>query len=117
MKSHSGTIRLALAFAALLAALTMVIYRQSRALEVLRAADEMRSARVIAEAERSELARRIQTLQSRARVVTDARTRLGMHVPSADEIVILPLNGIVTPAPSQVPAPATTPTPSIAGLP
>ena len=109
MKSHSGTIRLALAFAALLAALTMVIYRQSRALEVLRAADEMRSARVIAEAERSELARRIQTLQSRARVVADARTRLGMHVPSANEIVILPLNGIT--------APATTPAPSIAGLP
>ena len=111
MRSHSGTIRLALAFAALLGALTMVIYRQSRALEVLRAADEMRSARVIAEAERSELARTIQTLQSRARVVTDARTRLGMHVPSANEIVILPLNGMVTPAP------ATTPAPAIAGLP
>src|SRR5688572_372318 len=111
MRSHSGTIRLALAFAALLGALTMVIYRQSRALEVLRAADEMRSARVIAEAERSELARTVQTLQSRARVVTDARTRLGMHVPSAEEIVILPLNGMVTPATTQAPAPA------IAGLP
>jgi cell division protein FtsL len=107
MRSHAGTIRLALAFAALLGALTMVIYRQSRALEVLRAADETRSARVIAEAERSELARRIQTLESRARVVADARTRLGMHVPSANEIVILPLNGNLTPSPS----------PSIAGLP
>ena len=93
MRSHTGTIRLAFAFAALLAALTMVIYRQSRALEVLRAADEMRGARVIAEAERSELTRRIQTLESRTRVVSDARERLGMHVPSADEIVILPLNG------------------------
>ena len=110
MKSHSGTIRLALAFAALLAALTMVIHRQSRALEVLRVADDMRSARVIAEAERSELARRIQTLQSRARVVTEARTRLGMHVPSATEIVILPLNGIT-------PSPAPASAPSIAGLP
>jgi cell division protein FtsL len=111
MRSHSGTIRLALAFAALLASLTMVIYRQSRALEVLRAADEMRSERVIAEAERSELARRVQTLQSRARVVSEARTRLGMHVPSADEIVILPLNGTISPAPSSAPSP------SIAGLP
>ena len=111
MRSHSGTIRLALAFAALLGSLTMVIYRQSRALEVLRAADEMRGARVIAEAERSELARRIQTLQSRARVVTEARTRLGMHVPSADEIVILPLNGTLSPSPSP------SPSPSIAGLP
>ena len=89
--SHSGTIRLALAFAALFAALTMVIYRQSRALEVLRASDELRGARVVAEAERAELLRRIQGLESRARVVADARDRLGMHVPSADEIVILPL--------------------------
>jgi cell division protein FtsL len=113
MRSHSGTIRLALAFAALLGALTMVIYRQSRALEVLRVADEMRSERVIAEAERAELARRIQTLQSRSRVVTEARTRLGMHVPSAHEIVILPLNGTATPASAPAPAPA----PSIAGLP
>lgn len=106
MKSHSGTIRLALAFAALLGALTMVIYRQSRALEVLRAADEMRDARVIAEAERSEFTRRIQTLESRTRVVADARDRLGMHVPAADEIVILPLNGTVSPVRTPSPAPS-----------
>jgi cell division protein FtsL len=91
MRSHSGTIRLALAFAALFAALTMVIYRQSRALDVLRAADELRGARVVAEAERAELTRRIQTLESRTRVVAAARDRLGMYVPSANEIVILPL--------------------------
>jgi cell division protein FtsL len=91
MKSHSGTIRLALAFAALLAALTLVIWRQSRALETLRAIDQLRGARVLAEAERSELLRNIQTLESRARVVADAQTWLGMHVPSASEIVILPL--------------------------
>ena len=112
MRSHTGTIRLAFAFAALLAALTMVIYRQSRALEVLRAADEMRGARVIAEAERSELARRIQTLESRTRVVADARERLGMHVPSAEEIVILPLNGRLAPS-----SPSASPSPSIAVLP
>ena len=111
MRSHSGTIRLALAFAALLGALTMVIYRQSRALEVLRAADEMRGARVIAEAERAELTRRIQKLESRARVVADARDRLGMHVPSASEIVILPLNGRMKASPSP------SPTPSVASLP
>lgn len=96
MRSHSGTIRLALAFAALLGSLTLVIYRQSRALEVLRGMDQVRSARVIAEAERSELLRNIQMLESRARVVADARDRLGMHVPSAEEIVILPLNAPAT---------------------
>lgn len=93
MRSHSGTIRLALAFAALLGALTMVIYRQSRALETLRYVESMRANRVIAEAERGELTRRIQTLESRGHVVTAARDRLGMHVPSAEEIVILPLTG------------------------
>lgn len=93
MRSHSGTIRLALAFAALLGALTLVIYRQSRALENLRYVEGMRADRVLAEAQRAELSRRIQTLESRAHVVTAARDRLGMHVPSASEIVILPLNG------------------------
>jgi len=92
MRGHAGTIRLALAFAAMFAALTLVIWRQSRALELLRAMDTMRSARVIAEAQRSELIRNIQMLESRARVVADARDRLGMHVPSAQEIVILPLS-------------------------
>lgn len=91
MRSHAGTIRLALAFAALLGSLTMVIWRQSRALEVLRSVDELRSARVIVEAERSELTRRIQRLESRGRVVVAARDRLGMRVPSAAEIIILPM--------------------------
>lgn len=92
MRTHNGTIRLSFAFAALLAAMTLVIWRQSRALELLRGVDGIRGERVIAEAERSELGRRIQHLESRARVVADARSRLSMHVPSANEIVILPLN-------------------------
>jgi hypothetical protein len=98
MRSHAGTIRLALAFAALLASLTLVIWRQSRALETLRSVDAMRGARVIAEAERAELTRKIQTLESRTRVVADATVRLGMHVPSASEIVILPLTSSRSPA-------------------
>ena len=103
MRTHAGTIRLALAFAALFGSLTMVIWRQSRALDVLRSIDQLRGARVIAEAERSELVRDIQTLESRARVVVDARERLAMHVPSAEEIVILPL---AAPATRRAPAPA-----------
>lgn len=91
MRSNAGTIRLALSFAALLGSLTLVIWRQSRALEMMRSIESMRSARVIAEAERNELIRKIQGLESRTRVVADARDRLGMHVPSATEIVIVPL--------------------------
>jgi hypothetical protein len=101
MRSHSGTIRLALAFSALLGSLTMVIWRQSRALEMLRHIDTMRGSRVIVEAERSELTRRAQNLESRTRVVADARDRLGMHVPSADEIVILPLSQSQSKSPAQ----------------
>ena len=91
MRSHTGTIRLALSFAALLSALTMVIWRQSQALETLSVLDRVRDDRAIAEAERSELTRKIETLEGRAHVVAAARDRLGMRVPSADEIVILPL--------------------------
>ena len=87
----NGTIRLALCFAALLAALTLVIWRQSLALESLRALDHLRDSRAIAEAERSDLIRKIEQLESRAVVVGAAQARLGMRVPSAHEIVILPL--------------------------
>ena len=91
MRSHTGTIRLALCFAALLGALTLVIWRQSIALETLRALDKLRDDRALSEAERSDLLRKIEQLESRNYVVTAARARLGMHVPLADEIVILPL--------------------------
>jgi cell division protein FtsL len=90
----NGTIRLALCFAALLAALTLVIWRQSLALETLRALDQLRDNRAIAEAERSDLIRKIEQLESRATVVTAAQVRLGMRVPSAHEIVILPLHSM-----------------------
>ncbi len=86
-----GALRLALAFATLLAALSMVVWRQSRALETLRALDALRTERAMSESERADLQHRIQTLESRAHVVAVARTRLGMHVPGGSEIVILPL--------------------------
>jgi cell division protein FtsL len=92
MRSHNGTIRLALCFAALLAALTMVIWRQSLALETLGELDRLRDGRALAEAERSDLMRRIEQLESRAHVVASAAERLGMRVPMAHEIVILPLH-------------------------
>ncbi|HET9440163.1 MAG TPA: hypothetical protein VFO52_08325 [Longimicrobiales bacterium] len=102
MRSHSGTIRLALCFALLLAALTLVIWRQSNALETLRALDKVRAARALAEAERSDLLRKIEQLESRATIVAAARTRLHMRVPSANEIVILPLRGneLIPPRPA-----------------
>lgn len=85
-----GTIRLVLAFATLLASLTTVVWRQGRALETLRELDRARSARAIAESERSALLARLQHLESRARILDIATRRLGLRVPAAsDEIVIL----------------------------
>ncbi|MGH7481676.1 MAG: hypothetical protein ACRELV_05935 [Longimicrobiales bacterium] len=86
-----GVLRAALAFAVLLGSLSLVIRRQSHALDTLRDLDELRMESALAEARRADLTRRTQTLESRGRIVAVARTDLGMHVPVGDEIVILPL--------------------------
>jgi hypothetical protein len=91
MRAHGGVLRLALAAAALLGSLSLVVWRQSRALELLRELDRTRTERAIAEAARSDLNRRIEYLESRARVVSEAGKRLGLRVPTGDEIVFLPL--------------------------
>lgn len=93
-RAHSGrslttSSLVALGVAALLAALSLVTWRQSRALESLAELDGIRRERSLARAELSELNRHVQHLESRARVVPEARARLGMHVPSDDEIVHL----------------------------
>jgi cell division protein FtsL len=85
----SGAIRVALAFAALLASLSLVVYRQSRALEVLRELDGLRSARAVAESERALLSAEAQELESRARIKRVAEARWGMRVPASGELVTL----------------------------
>lgn len=84
-----GTIRTALACAAMFAALTTVVWRQSRALEVMRELDATRQARALAEAERSALIHEEQRLESRPRVLATAAARLDMHVPAGSEIAIV----------------------------
>ena len=91
MRKGTPVIRTALLFAVLLASLTLVVWRQSRALEVLERLDEARRERVVEEARRSVLTRRVEQLESRARVSDAARDRFGMRLPEGDEIVILPL--------------------------
>src|SRR5690606_12599160 len=85
----NGAIRLALAFAALLGSLSLVVWRQSRAHEVLQEVDRLRSERALAEAERSALMSRIQVLESRARIKALAEERWGMRVPASGELVTL----------------------------
>ncbi len=86
---HEGTLRIALAFAALLGSLSMVVWRQSRALSLLRELDALRSERAVMESERSLLNERIQHLESRARIVEVAGERWGMRVPGAGEVWVL----------------------------
>lgn len=87
-------IRLALLFLALLGSLTLVVWRQSRALEMLRELEAVRAERVVEEARRGSLARRVEELESRGRVSAAARDRLGMRLPTGAELVILPLGDL-----------------------
>lgn len=89
MREIGGPSRLALGVAFLLASLSLVAWRQSRALETLAVLDELRRETSLARAERTELVRRVQHLESRSRVVRVARERLNMHLPDASEMVYL----------------------------
>ena len=85
---------LALGFAALLGALSLVTWRQARAREVLAQLDQVRTEIALAQAEASELERRIQYLVSRPRVREWAITNLGMHQPGGEEMVLLDDGGM-----------------------
>jgi cell division protein FtsL len=87
---EESRVKLALVTLVLVASLTLVAWRQGRALEALAALDAVRHERALAEAERSELERRIEYLESRVRVVPEARSRLQMHTPEDSEMRILP---------------------------
>lgn len=89
MSRGTGAIRMGMALALLFASLSLVVWRQSRALEELRALDGARSTRAVLQAERSALQREIQQLESRSRIVAVSGERLGLRVPAASEIVIL----------------------------
>ena len=89
MKRLAGTSLVALAAAALLGALSLVAWRQARALETLEELDRVRRELTLGQAEQEELGRRVRQLESRGWVVPQARERLGMRMPGASEIVIL----------------------------
>lgn len=91
MRKGTPVIRTALLFAVLLASLTLVVWRQSQALAVLRELEQARRERVVEEARRSALLRRVEQLESRARISEVAHDRFGMRLPEGNEIVILPL--------------------------
>jgi len=89
MRRLSGTSAVALATAAFLASLSLVAWRQGRALELLEDQDRTRREWDLGVAERDELQRRVRSFESRGYVVPEAERRLGMRMPVASEIMIL----------------------------
>ena len=81
--------KVAVTFAVVVASLGFVTWRQSRAFEVHLELDELRGRVAVARAERIDLERSIQALQSRSHVVPVAIARLGMHMPDGSEQVFL----------------------------
>lgn len=73
----------------LLAALSFVPWRQSRARESLAELDRLQREMSLVQAEMAEFQRRVQQLESRGHVVPAARERLGLRTPGAGEIIIL----------------------------
>jgi hypothetical protein len=89
MRRGTGAIRMGIACALLYGSLSLVVWRQSRALEELRGLDAARAERALLQAERSELQRSIQRLESRGRIVAVAGERFGLRTPARSEIVFL----------------------------
>lgn len=83
-----GVQRAALAMAALLAALSVIAWRQGRAYELRRDLEAVRSELSLAQSERAQLTRDIRVLQSRERIVRVARRLLGLRPPTGQVRVI-----------------------------
>jgi len=84
---------------ALLAALWLVIARQTAALNAARALTDLREARASLEGRRAELERRVRIAQSRSVLLPRAR-KLGLRLPADTEIILIP-------APPEPPPPST----------
>jgi cell division protein FtsL len=80
--------RVALVMALLLTSLSVVAWRQGRALGVLSELDEVQSEIGMARSEVSELERETRVLRSRSRIVADAGDRLGLHEPEGQVRVL-----------------------------
>lgn len=84
---------MALWLVAFLATTWIVYARQTAAIRAAREVSELRARRATLEGRRADLARRIRTAEGRAVLVPRAETRLGLHLPSDSEIVLLPVPG------------------------
>jgi Flp pilus assembly protein TadB len=105
MRRGSAWIALsALGLAALLLALSMVTWRQSRAREAMAELDRLQREISLVQSERAAMERRIQILESRRHVLPAARERLGLRVAEAGDMVFLaPVSADGAPRPDPLP--------------
>lgn len=89
---------LALWLVALLAALWLVIARQTASLNAARALTDLRQERAQLEGRRADLERRIRTAESRAVLLPRAQ-RLGLRLPADTEIILVPVPSVSSPPP------------------
>ncbi len=87
---------------ALLAALWLVIARQTASLNAARALADLREERASLEGRRADLDRRVRTAQSRAVLLPRAQ-KLGLRLPADTEIILIP-----TPSAPSEPPPSST---------
>lgn len=80
--------RAALVMALLLMSLSLVAWRQGRALGVLSELDQVQSEIGLARSELAELERETRVLRSRSRIVADAGERLGLYQPEGQVRVL-----------------------------
>jgi cell division protein FtsL len=76
----------------LLAAMFVAVHRGAHGRAIAESIGQMHDRREAAAVRQAELEQRIEQLRSRTRVVRVA-SRLGLHLPSEDELVILDLSG------------------------
>jgi Flp pilus assembly protein TadB len=79
----------------LLAGMFVAVHRGARGREMAERISAISDRQEAAEVQRSELGQRIEYLRSRSRVIRAAE-RLGLHLPSEEELVILDLGGLVS---------------------
>jgi hypothetical protein len=80
MRRPGGSTVVTLGVALFLGSLSLVMWRQARAMETHAETDSLRREQALARADGEELRRRIQVLESRGRVVPEANRRLGMEI-------------------------------------
>jgi cell division protein FtsL len=102
---------IALALVSFVLVASAVVWRRSVGIAQAREITQLAKRRTQLVSERAALQSGVRMAASRGRIGPVAEQRLGMHVPTDTQVVLLPRRGMPPAAPA-APAPATTPAPA-----